>query len=164
MKPIVEKFNTEDWEQVNQIFIEGIRTGNSTFTKQPPTYDEWKSTYIVESCFVAKANEKVLGWTAIKPVSNRPVFVGVGEVSIYMGRNYRGLGIGSLLLTQIIDWSESNGFWTLQSNIFPENTASLALHKKFGFKEVGIREKLGQLDGVWRDIVLLDRRSKKVGI
>lgn len=91
-------------------------------------------------------------------------FLGVAEVSIYIGEKYRGLGVGNVILSTIIDWSEDNGYWTLQSNIFPENKVSLVLHKKYGFKEVGVREKIGQMNGIWRDIVLLDRRSQKIGL
>jgi len=164
MELLIEHFRTEDWDQVNKIFIQGIETGNSTFTKVPPSQEEWESTYVLESCIVARINNEVVGWVAIKPVSNRPVFVGVAEVSVYIRKGFRGNSIGKRLLSSVIDWSEANGYWTIQSNIFPENISSIKLHKSLGFKEVGVREKIGQMDGRWRDIILLDRRSNKVGV
>ena len=164
MELLIEHFKTEDWHSINKIFVQGIETGNSTFTKVPPTQKEWESTYVLDSCIVARINNEITGWVAIKPVSNRPVFMGVAEVSVYISKDFRGKSIGKTLLSSVIDWSEENGYWTLQANIFPENIASVSLHKSLGFREVGVREKIGQMDGTWRDIILLDRRSKKVGV
>ncbi|MDR5659474.1 N-acetyltransferase family protein [Serpentinicella sp. ANB-PHB4] len=164
MKLQLEHFKHKDWHQVREIFIQGIKTGNATYTKEPPTLEQWQDTYIKDSQIVAKLEGQVLGWAALKLVSNRPVFSGVAEVSIYIAENYRGHGVGKTLLKKIIEISEEQGFWTLEAKIFPENEKSLSLHKKFGFEKVGIRKKMGQMNGIWRDIVLLERRSQIVGI
>ena len=153
-----------DWEQVRSIYLEGIATNNATFETVAPSLEEWKSRHIPECSIVARMDKTIWGWAALSPVSHRRVYQGVGEVSIYVGENYRGFGLGSVLLSNLIEISEKSGFWTLQAAIFPENHASITIHKKQGFREIGIRERLGKLNGVWRDIILLERRSEIGGV
>jgi L-amino acid N-acyltransferase YncA len=160
----IVKMVREDWEQVREIYQEGIATGNATFQKEPPTWEDWDRGHILECRLVARLDGKVLGWAALSPVSSRCVYVGVAEVSIYVGQNSKGKGIGSKLLKSLIELSEQNGYWTLQAGIFPENISSLKLHSKFGFRKVGRRERIGKMDEVWRDTILLERRSNAVGM
>lgn len=161
---VLEKMTTGDWDQVRDIYLEGITTGNATFQKTAPSWEEWDRGHHGDARIVACSEGKVAGWAALSPVSGRCVYSGVGEVSVYVRLTEHGRGIGSLLLASLIDISEQNGFWTLQSGIFPENTGSITLHKKHGFREVGRRERIGFMDGVWRDTILFERRSSKVGI
>ncbi|POY39049.1 N-acetyltransferase [Solitalea longa] len=154
----------EHWEAVKTIYEEGIATGNATFQQSAPTWEEWNEGHLQECRFVALIDDKVAGWAALTRVSGRCVYAGVAEVSVYVGENYRGYGIGALLLNHLVAESEKNNLWTLQAGIFPENKGSLALHQKFDFRIVGKREKIGKMDGVWRDTILLERRSKIVGI
>ncbi|WP_018248373.1 GNAT family N-acetyltransferase [Orenia marismortui] len=165
MEYIIDKMEYEDWEEVREIYLEGIKTGNSTFQIKAPNWKEWDKGHSSECRLVAKEGDDVLGWAALSPVSSRCVYSGVAEVSIYIASQYRGNGIGTDLLKELIEISERNEFWTLQAGIFPENRSSLLLHKNCGFREVGIREKIGKMkNGEWRDVVLLERRSNKVGI
>ncbi|MBM7622525.1 GNAT family N-acetyltransferase [Sporohalobacter salinus] len=165
MKYIIDNMNFEDWEQVKEIYLEGIKTGNATFETEVPSWQEWNKAHASKCRLVARKRNKVLGWAALSPVSNRCVYSGIGEVSIYVKSEYREEGIGTNLLKRLIETSEKNGFWTLQASIFPENKSSLSLHKKFGFREVGIRKKIGRMKkGNWRDVILLERRSNKIGI
>ncbi|MEH7305110.1 GNAT family N-acetyltransferase [Neobacillus drentensis] len=161
---LIDNMLEEDWDQVREIYQEGISTGNATFQKESPTWEAWDIGHILECRIVARLDDKVLGWAALSPVSSRCVYAGVAEVSIYVGQSSQGKGIGSKLLNSLIEKSEQNGYWTLQSGIFPENVTSLKLHSRYGFREVGRRERIGQLDGVWRDTILLERRSSAVGI
>ncbi|MGG8496529.1 N-acetyltransferase family protein [Tenacibaculum sp. TC6] len=146
------------WEEVAEIFKEGIQTKNATFRTQVPDWQEWDITHHSHSRLVAVDNGKVLGWCALAPVSARFEYRGVAEVSIYIALDSVGKGIGSMLMNAVIESSEENGIWTLYSSLFPENTASVNLHIKKGFRRIGIREKIAQLDGVWRDTVLYERR------
>ncbi|MCA1060463.1 N-acetyltransferase family protein [Rossellomorea aquimaris] len=160
----ISEMKKNDWNQVADIYLEGISTGNATFQKDVPSWEEWDGSHIKVSRIVARENDSILGWAALSPVSSRCVYSGVAEVSVYVSNQYNGKGIGSLLLNALIEISEQNGYWTLQSGIFPENVASIKLHEKHGFRIVGRREKIGKMDGVWRDTVLMERRSKRVGI
>lgn len=154
-----------DWEQVAQIYLEGIRTGMATFQDTVPTWEEWNGAHLASCRLVIRSGKCILGWTALSPYSNRPVYAGVAGLSIYIAEKCRGLGLGKALLGRLILESERHGFWTLQSRIIRENTASIALHVKCGFREVGYYEKLGKMnDGVWHDVVLMERRSRVVGI
>lgn len=153
-----------DWNQVAAIYEQGIATGMATFETKVPSWEEWDSSHIQDLRFVAHAGGKILGWSALSPVSSRCVYGGVAEVSVYIGTESRRLGLGETLLQLLIDESEKNGYWTLQSGIFPENKGSIALHEKLGFRILGIREQIGALHGVWKDNVVMERRSKKVGI
>ena len=152
------------WESVKQIYAEGIATGYATFQTGIPSWDEWNEAHVKNSRLIAIENEAILGWAALTPVSGRCVYAGVGEVSVYVSEKARGKGIGKLLLNALINESEKNNFWTLQAGIFPENIASVKIHEACGFRIIGAREKIGQSNGLWRDTLLLERRSTIVGI
>lgn len=152
-----------DWEAVKEIYEEGIATGNATFQQSAPTWHEWNSTHLQHSRIVAKDNN-VLGWAALTPVSGRCVYAGVAEVSVYVSDKARGKGLGKQLLQKLVDESEANNIWTLQAGIFPENIASIKIHEACGFRILGKRERIGKMNGIWRDTVLLERRSETVGI
>ncbi len=154
-----------DWEQVKEVYIEGIKTEIATFETAVPSWDKWNSDHLATCRLVASYEDRILGWVALSPVSSRSAYAGVAEVSIYISKQYWGNGIGQGLMTRLIHCSEENGFWTLQVNILQENTASLSLYKKCGFREVGRREKMGRMkNGAWLDTFLLERRSSTVGI
>ena len=152
------------WESVKKIYTEGILTGNATFQSSVPSWQEWDDAHVKNSRLVAVENDVVLGWAALTPVSGRCVYAGVGEVSVYISDHSKGKGIGKKLLNALLEESEKNNFWTLQAGIFPENTASIKIHEDCGFRIIGRREKIGQMNGIWRDTLLLERRSKTVGI
>ncbi|WP_281542105.1 GNAT family N-acetyltransferase [Maribacter aestuarii] len=154
----------EDWDSVSKIYEEGIATGFATFETSIPTYESWDNAHLKTCRLVAERNGEVLGWAALSPVSSRCVYGGVAEVSVYVGQNNRGLGLGELLMNRLISKSEADGLWTLQSGIFPENEGSIKLHKKVGFRCIGKRERVGKLAGEWKDNVLFERRSTTVGI
>ena len=149
-----------DWDQVKVIYEKGIATGNATFQDSAPTWEEWDSSHLQNSRVVAEEDLKVIGWAALTPVSSRCVYAGVAEVSVYDDTNHFRKGVGYALLKQLVLLSEADGMWTLQSGIFPENISSLKIHEKAGFRILGLREKIGKQNGVWRDSVLLERRSK----
>lgn len=159
----VEPLMPSDWPQVRAIYQEGIATGQTTFEVKFPSWEEWDSAHLPACRLVARRGEQVLGWAALSPVSGRPCYAGVAEVSVYVGAAVRGQGVGSALLEALIAASERHGFWTLQGSTFPENTASLRLQALSGFRVVGRRERIGRLDGAWRDTVLTERRSRIVG-
>jgi len=152
-----------DWEAVARIYAEGIATGHATFEREVPSRKAWDQDHLNAPRLVARDGEAVLGWAALSPVSGRCVYGGVGEVSVYVASAARGRGVGKALLTRLIEESEREGLWTLQAGIFPENVPSLAVHRACGFREVGRRERIGQMDGRWRDVVLLERRSQRIG-
>ena len=152
------------WETVKEIYKEGIETGHATFQSIIPSWKEWDESHILPARLVALDKEQVVGWAALTAVSGRCVYAGVGEVSVYVGKDFRGRGIGKKLLQALIDESERHDFWTLQAGIFPENLASIRIHQSLGFRIVGKREKIGQMNGVWRDTLLLERRSEIVGL
>lgn len=162
---IIDEMNESDWTQVSNIYFEGIKTKIATFQTEIPSWDEWNNGHCNDCRLVAKSDDAILGWAALSPTSSRCVYKGVAEVSIYVGESYKGQGVGSELLKNLIKQSEDNGFWTLQSGIIKENIASIELHKKCGFRKIGTREKLGKMDnGIWYDVVLMERRSKLMGI
>ena len=153
------------WEQVSKIYAEGIATGNATFQTSIPSWVEWDKTHERKPRLVAvDDNKSVLGWAALTPVSGRCVYAGVGEVSVYVSTAARGQGIGGKLLQALITESEKNNFWTLQAGIFPENVASIKIHELAGFRVIGKREKIGQMNGEWKDTLLLEKRSTVIGI
>lgn len=154
----------EDWPAVAQIFQEGIDTKLATFRAKTPDWQAWDEGHFLHSRVVAVIDKAVVGWAALSPVSSRPAYRGVAEVSIYVSTQILGAGIGSCLLEQLIVESEAAGIWTLQSTVFPENEGSMRLHEKFGFRVVGYREKISTVDGVWRDTALLERRSEVFGL
>ena len=153
----------EHWNAVKKIYEEGIATGNATFQTVAPAWEEWNKDHLIVARFVAVDNHEILGWAALTPVSGRCVYAGVAEVSVYVATAARGKGVGKTLLQSLIKASEENDLWTLQAGIFPENIASIKLHEANGFRIIGTREKIGRMYGVWRDTVLLERRSKVVG-
>jgi phosphinothricin acetyltransferase len=149
-----------DWPEVSRIYAEGIATRNATFETEVPSWEDWNAAHLADHRLVAVAEDDVLGWIALVPASKRPCYRGVAEVSAYVAEEARGQGIGGALLAGLIESAERAGIWTLETGVFPENAPSLVLLKRFGFREVGIRERISQLDGVWRDVVLLERRSR----
>ena len=156
-----------DYPSVSRIFTQGIETGNATYDTSAAVWEDWDAKHLMHSRWVVKsANEgSVLGWAALSPVSSRVVFSGVAELSIYVDTDYLGKGLGNALMEAVVASSEENGIWMLQSGIFPENQASIGMHEKFGFRLVGRRERIGKMaNDVWRDIVLLERRSLIVGL
>jgi L-amino acid N-acyltransferase YncA len=160
----IEAMAEGDWPAVRSIYAEGIGTGSATFEKSPPEWASWNASHLRACRFVARSAGGVLGWAALSPVSSRCVYSGVAEVSVYVGRQSRGQGIGTKLLASLVEDSEREGIWTLQAGIFPENVASVELHKRHGFRIVGTREKLGAMDGRWRDVLLMERRSTVAGV
>jgi phosphinothricin acetyltransferase len=153
----------EDWETVSAIYKEGIATKIATFETEVPDYGTWDQSHMPESRLVAKFGNQVVGWAALSPISNRCAYAGVAEASVYVSKSAHGKGVGKMLLMALVDGSERAGIWTLQAGMFPENVASLALHRACGFREVGMWERVGQLQGVWKDVVRMERRSKIVG-
>lgn len=160
----IRKMTASDWPHVASIYAEGMATGYATFETTVPTYEHWDSNHLKNCRLIAVHNQEVAGWAALSPVSGRCVYGGVAEVSVYVGAKSRGLGAGKLLLHHLILESEEAGYWTLQSGIFPDNKASILLHEKLGFRKIGHREKVAQLRGIWKDNVLFERRSSKVGV
>lgn len=159
----IEKMSSADWPQVAAIYQAGIATGCATFETEVPPWEKWDAGHRQDCRLVARHGAQVLGWAALSPVSGRCVYAGVAEVSIYLAAAARGQGIGKTLLQALVEASEQAGIWTLQAGIFAENVASIALHRACGFREVGYRERLGQLYGMWHDVVLMERRSRVVG-
>lgn len=160
---LIDAMRPEDWPAVETIYRAGIATGMATFETETPPWAQWDAGHRPDCRLVARDGDRVLGWAALSPVSERCVYAGVAESSIYIAAAARGQGIGKRLLGALIAASEAAGIWTLQTGIFPENAASLALHKACGFRIVGTRERIGQLHGVWKDVVFLERRSPVVG-
>lgn len=159
----IDSMRPDDWPEVRRIYLEGIATGNATFETDDPGWERWDASHRAGARLVARAEEGVVGWAALTPVSERCVYGGVADLSVYVAASARGRGVGRALLGALIEASEADGVWTLQAGIFPENVASLELHRRMGFREVGRRERVGKRDGVWRDVLLLERRSPRVG-
>lgn len=160
----IRAMTAADWPAVCAIYEAGIATHNATFETAAPTYEEWDRSHLAEHRLVALDDEgNLLGWAALSPVSDRCVYGGVAENSVYIHPEARGRGVGTALLSRLIATAEAAGIWTVQTGIFPENTTSLALHQRCGFRIIGTRERIGQLNGVWRDTLLLERRSATVG-
>ena len=158
----VEALTAGDWPAVSAIYAEGIVTRNATFETEVPSWEAWDASHLRDHRLVARDGGVALGWAALSPYSDRCAYGGVGEVSVYVAEGARGRGIGRALLDALIESSEAAGIWTLQAGVFPENLASLKLHRTCGFRVVGVRERIGQLEGQWRDVVLLERRSKEI--
>ena len=161
---IIEPMQSGDWPAVRAIYEQGIATGDATFEMNVPGWEAWDVGHLPTCRLVAREGERTTGWAALSPVSSRCVYAGVAEVSVYVAADARGQGIGKVLLGALIEASERAGVWTLQAGIFAENRASIALHESCGFRIVGRRERLAQLSGTWRDVLLLERRSPVVGI
>lgn len=161
----IVEMKKEQWNQVRNIYMEGIQTGIATFQTAAPSFEDWDKGHLKICRFTAVSDGKVLGWIALSPTSSRPVYRGVVEVSIYIGKDFRGNGIGKALMNKVIKEAEKNGLWSLYSAIIRENKASIELHKKCGFREIGIRERIAKLqNGKWSDTVLMEYRSKVAGI
>ena len=161
---LIEALSAPDWPRVCAIYLEGILSGNATFETEPPSWDQWDRAHLAFGRIIARAEEGVLGWAALSPVSPRKCYAGVAEVSVYVEAKMRGQGIGRALLREVIQQSEANGIWMLQGSLFPENVASLRVCAANGFRQVGRRKHIAKLNGVWHDTVLIERRSQKVGI
>jgi L-amino acid N-acyltransferase YncA len=152
-----------DWARVADIYAEGLATGNATFETDVPSWESWNTSHLASCRLIAEASGMIVGWAALSGVSDRCVYGGVAEISVYVDDEARGRGVGTRLLDALVKGSETEGLWTLQAGIFAENVASLRIHEKCGFRIVGTRERLGKLDGRWRDVLLLERRSRVVG-
>ena len=153
-----------NWQDVKRIYEEGIATGDATFQTSAPLWEEWDSSHLQSCRLIAIDENKVIGWAALTPVSGRCVYAGVAEVSVYVAREARDKGVGKKLLEALIKESEKNNLWTLQAGIFPENISSIKIHEACGFRLIGRREKIGKMNGKWRDTILLERRSNLVGV
>jgi L-amino acid N-acyltransferase YncA len=172
---VVEPMRPEDWPAVRTIYEAGIATGHATFETKAPSWEDWDRAHLPSPRLVAReaaaagaaagarGEPAVVGWAAVVPVSGRCVYAGVGDLSVYVAPEARGRKVGRALLEALLRESEAAGLWTLQAGVFPENAASLALHHSLGFRDVGVREKIGQMNGRWRDVLLLERRSRTVG-
>jgi phosphinothricin acetyltransferase len=164
MGVLIRAMSAEDWRAVAEIYRQGIQTGNATLEAEVPTFEKWNAGHAQNCRIVAVLEDVVVGWAALSPVSGRRVYAGVAEVSVYVSAQHRGQRIGQTLLDALNEESEKEGYWTLQSSITQENTPSVALHHKCGFRTVGVRERLGRDSrGKWRNILLLERRSGKAG-
>jgi L-amino acid N-acyltransferase YncA len=154
----------QDWPDVRAIYLEGIATGMATFESDAPSWDAWDQSHLKFARIVARKDSEITGWAALSSVSRRQAYAGVAEVSVYVASLHRGAGVGRALLTGLVAESEQHGIWTLQAVVFPENVATVALHTACGFREVGRRKRIGRLHGVWHDTILLERRSKSIGV
>ena len=160
----IRNFRKADFSAVRSIYQQGIDTGIATFHEKAKSWEEWDSSVLPVGRLISEQDEKIVAWAALSSISNRCVYSGVAEVSIYVDSNAQGTGVGRNLLSKLIECSELAGIWTLQAGIFPENKSSIHIHQINGFRQLGVREKLGQLEGVWRDVVFLERRSRIVGV
>lgn len=158
--PITE----EHFSAIAEIYQQGIDTGFATFETSVPSWEIWNESKLPHSRFLAMENNVTLGWIALSKISSRCVYEGVAELSVYVSANHRKKGVGKFLLENLIKDSENHGIWTLQSGMFTENEATIALHQSLGFRIIGYREKIGKLNGVWKDNLIMERRSKIVGI
>ncbi|MGR3811325.1 N-acetyltransferase family protein [Jiulongibacter sp. NS-SX5] len=160
----IEPFNVAMYQQVAEIYQEGLATGMATFETEVPDWEKWDNKFLKHSRLVLSKEGQVNGWAALSAVSTRKVYEGVAEVTIYLSKTTQGKGYGKLLLKALIESSENNGIWSLQSSIFPQNKASIHLHLNCGFRQIGYKEKIAQRDGLWQDNVLLEKRSEVIGI
>lgn len=163
MQVVIEPMGPADWPAVRAIYEEGIATGGATLETSVPDWADWDREHLSACRLVAKADGEIVGWAALSPVSTRAVYRGVAEVSLYVAERARGKGVGKALLRALVDASEREGIWTVQAGMFRDNDASIALCRACGFRTVGVRERLGKVNRVWRDIVLMERRSSRVG-
>jgi L-amino acid N-acyltransferase YncA len=159
----IDPLRPSDWPAVRVIYEEGIATGRATFDTEAPTWAEWNADHrLGEARLVARDGDVVVGWAALARVSDRCCYSGVAEVSVYIAEQSRNQGVGTALLRRLIGTAEREGIWTLQAGVLAENTASLVLHQRCGFRVVGVRERIGRLGGDWKDVVLLERRSEVI--
>ena len=164
MEISIDTMQPEDWPSVRAIYLQGVATQNATFETDAPEWEAWDRGHLNVCRFVIRESGNVVAWAALSPVSKRKVYAGVAEVSIYVAESARGKGCGKTLLKTLVESSEKAGIWTLQGGIFPENETSIVLHQLCGFRIVGRRERIGNRDGTWRDVVLLERRSSIAGV
>lgn len=162
--PRVVPLLMDHFEEVLEIFRQGISTGMATFETELPGWQKFNSKYLLHSRLVAIINERVVGWAVLSAVSGRECYKGVAEVTLYIHEQHRGRSIGTVLLNSLISESEENGIWSLLSVIHAENNISIRLHERCGFRLVGYRERIAQLNGIWKTTVMMERRSKTVGI
>jgi len=160
----IRKIDAEHYPQVAAIYLQGIATGIATFQTEATDWETWDKSHLPSCRVAAFENNQVAGWAALSPVSGRRVYAGVAEVSIYIAENFRGKGVGKILLSKLIEESEAAGLWTLQSGIFSDNIASIKLHEQCGFRVIGYREKIGKKADAWKDNIIMERRSKTVGV
>jgi len=158
----IDDLRPEHWPEVARIYEDGIATGNATFETEVPTWERWNDAHLAAHRYVALDGGRVVGWVAVSPVSDRCVYGGVVENSVYVAGDARGKGVGRMLLQRLIDSTEAAGIWTIQTGIFPENQASLRLHESLGFDVLGRRKRIGKLHGIWRDVLFIERRSEIV--
>jgi L-amino acid N-acyltransferase YncA len=159
----VDPMQANDWPAVSRIYGEGLATGDASFETEVPSRERFRAEHLPEHLLVARDGREVTGWAALSAVSDRCAYQGVAEDSVYVAAAARGRGVGRALLEQLLGRAEAAGIWTVQAGVFPENTASIKLHEGCGFRIVGVRERLGRRDGVWRDVLLLERRSGQIG-
>jgi L-amino acid N-acyltransferase YncA len=160
----IRPLEAEDWPEVRTIYEEGIATGDATFETAAPTWEDWDAKHLTSCRLVLEDGDGIQGWAALWPASDRCVYGGVAEVSVYVRGDSQGSGFGSRLLEELVSASEKEGFWTLQAGIFPENQSSVRIHEKCGFRVLGVRERLGKMNDTWRDVLLMERRSRTVGV
>jgi L-amino acid N-acyltransferase YncA len=158
----VRELRHEDWPAVRAIYEQGIAGGNATFETEAPTWEDWDRSHLEGHRLVALQAGEVVGWAALAPVSGRCVYAGVTEDSVYVADSAQGRGVGRALLEALVERSEHDGIWTIEAGIFPENEASIELHRRCGFRVVGVHERLGKHNGVWRDVLLMERRSEEI--
>ena len=158
----VRELRHEDWPAVRAIYEQGIAGGNATFETEAPTWEDWDRSHLEGHRLVALQDGEVVGWAALAPVSGRCVYAGVTEDSVYVADSAQGRGVGRVLLEELVERSERDGIWTIEAGIFPENEASIELHRRCGFRVVGVHERLGKHNGVWRDVLLMERRSEEI--
>ena len=159
----IDALTAADWPAARAVHEEGIATGSSTFETSAPEWDEWDEHHLRKPRLAARRAGELLGWAALSAVSDRCAYDGVAEASVYVSEAARGAGVGRALLKALIERAETEGIWTIQAGVFPENVPSLRLFETAGFRTVGLRERLGKLGGLWRDVVLLERRSEVAG-
>ena len=166
MEFLIKRLERSDWKAVRAIYLEGLATGQATFETEAPSEGDWNLGHLPfgRIAAISSPGGQLLGWAALSAVSKRKVYSGVAEVSVYVSAAARNKGVGRALLEELIAESERHGIWTLLASIFPENQASLKLHEALGFRRVGQRERIAKLNGVWRDTVILERRSNRVGL
>jgi L-amino acid N-acyltransferase YncA len=164
MSFLIDQMQRLDWDEVREIYLQGIAGGQATFETEAPSWESWDASHLAIARLVAREDGRLIGWAALSPVSLRRAYAGVAETSVYVTQDRRAAGVGCQLLAALISESERNQISTLQAVMFPENEASVALHRACGFREVGRRERIGKLDGEWRDTILFERRSRQVGV
>ena len=160
----IDKLTEKHWPEVKAIYQTGIATSNATFATSAPEWAEWDAAHVKSCRLVAAENDVVIGWAALTAITDQCTFAGVAEVSVYVAENARGKGIGKQLLYALIEESEAHNFWTLEARILAENAVSVKIHEETGFRIIGVRERIAKLNGIWRDTILLERRSVKAGV